>query len=296
MRGALLILSAASLWGAIGLFVTALIARGLGPLEIAFWRAALAGLLFLGHALVTGRWRVARRDVPALLGFALVGITGFYAAFPLAIAAGGVSLATVLLYTAPGFVVLLAPLVLKEPLRARRLLLAGLATAGVALIAFAGGGEGVRVTPASLAWGLLAGVTYATHYLVGKPLFARIDPVTVFAWVVPLGALGLLPVARPRLPVDPAVWGLLLGLAGLSTFLAYRLYAAGLARLEASRAALLATIEPVVALSLAIAFLRERPDALALAGALLVLASTALQGTSTEAAASTTGARSADSQ
>ena len=268
-------LGAAALWGTIGLFVGALFQRGLEPLEVAFWRAALGAVPFALDALLRGCWRVdARREGPALLGFALVGVTGFYAALPLAIAAGGVSLATVLLYTAPAWVVLLARPVLGEALSLWRLGLCALALAGVALLAL-GGGQGVQVSGASLGWGLAAGLAYATYYLAGKPLFARIEPRRALPWVLPLGALGLRPLARPRLPADPATWALLGGLAVVCTWLPFRLYAAGLQRGEASRAALLATLEPVVGLALAAAVLGERLDPAGLLGSGLVLLSAA---------------------
>lgn len=99
MLGAyLLIFSAAVLWGLIGVLSKGVLEAGVSPLEIAFWRAVLAGGLFLLHAALTRSLLLARRDLPLFIGFALLGVTTFYAAFVLAVATGGISLATVLLY------------------------------------------------------------------------------------------------------------------------------------------------------------------------------------------------------
>jgi drug/metabolite transporter, DME family len=136
--GYLLVLTAAVLWGLLGVFSRAVLDAGVAPLEIAFWRAVIAGAAFGLHAALVGRLRLrpraagGGRDLAALAGFALVGVTLFYAALSLAIDAGGISLAFVLLYTAPAFVTLLAWPLLGERIGRRKLALVALALAGVA--------------------------------------------------------------------------------------------------------------------------------------------------------------------
>jgi drug/metabolite transporter, DME family len=272
-RGFALIAAAAVLWALLGPFSRALLERGLAPLEIAFWRAALGGLMFALHAALTGGVRLRRaRDLAHLAAFALLGVTLFYAALVLAIEAGGISLAIVLLYTAPAFVTLLAWPLLGERLTLVKLALLALTLCGVVLVAASGAGaRGVQVSPASLGWGLASGVAYASYYLFGKWVLARYAPVTVFALVMPIGALGLLPFVEFA-PKDPEAWGLLIALALVSTYLAYLVYYTGLRRVEASRAVLVATIEPVVAAALAAALYGERLGPLGVAGAGLILA------------------------
>lgn len=276
-RGALLVASAAVLWALTGLFSRALLDAGTAPLEIAFWRALLAGAAFMLHAAAVGRLALRSwADLGRLTLFALLAVTLFYASLVLAIESGGISLAFVLLYTAPAFVTLLAWPLLGERITALKLLLVVVALAGVALVAFAGGdgGGGVRVTPTSIGWGLAAGLTYASYYLFGKWVLARYAPVTIFAVVLPIGALGLLPFVDFG-PKDAVAWLLLLGLALTSTYLAYLAYYSGLRSLEASRAVLVATIEPVVAAALAAALYGERLGLLGVGGAALILVAAA---------------------
>lgn len=270
MGGYLLILAAALLWSLIGLLAQGLLEAGLHPIEIAFWRAALAGALFAAHA----AWRrhpLLRpgRDLALTVAFGLVGVTLFYTALVMAVDAGGISLAFLLLYSAPVFVALLAWLLLGERMTPRRALQVALAVLGVALVARAGG-HGVTVSAASLGWGLLAGLGYASYYLFGKRLFARHPPVRVYAYVLPLGAVGLLPLVRFG-PKDATAWALLGLLAVVSTYLAYLLYALGLRRVEASRAVLVATVEPVAAAALAALVFGERLGVWGLAGGSLIL-------------------------
>lgn len=275
--GYLYVLGAALLWGTIGVFSKRVLEHGVPPIEIAFWRAALAGLAFLVQALVTRTLKLQRpSDALGLLAFALIGVSLFYTALNVAIDEGGISLAFVLLYTAPAFVALLAALLLGEKLTAQKSVLVGLSIVGVAMVA-QGGGEGMRVTVASISWGLISGLSYASYYLFGKWLLRRYPVVTIYALVMPLGALGLLPFVRfTAFSAPPSVW-LDLGLMALfCTYLAYRLYFTGLRQVEASRAVLVATIEPVVAAVLAATLFGERLGALAIVGGLLVLSAAAL--------------------
>lgn len=88
-----------------------------------------------------------------------------------------------------------------------------------------------------------------------------------------MGALGLLPFVAPAgfAAKSAAAWGGLGGIAVLSTYLAYLLYSAGLRRLNATRASVIASVEPVVAAGLAALLFGERLAALALLGAALVI-------------------------
>lgn len=275
--GYLLVFAAACLWGLIGLFTRGLLDAGLSALEIAFWRALLAGGAFAAHAAAAGRIRVrSGGDAVALAAFALVGVTLFYGSLNLAIDTGGISLAFVLLYTAPAFVAVLAWPLLGERLTRTKATLVGLALAGVALVAASGGGAtGVRVSPTSVAWGLAAGASYASYYLFGKWVLQRYATVTIYAVVLPIGALGLLPFVRFA-PKDAGAWVLLVILALVSTYLAYLLYYTGLRTVEASRAVLVATIEPVVAAALAAAVFGERLGPLGVLGAGAILLAAAL--------------------
>lgn len=269
-RGYLLVFLAAVLWGLIGLVAKVALDAGLEPLEISFWRALLSGSAFVAHAAVRRKLRLKRgRDLAALIAFALVGVTLFYPALTFAIDAGGISLAVILLYSAPAFVAVLAFLLLKEPLTPGKVVLVIVATAGIILVALSGG-DGVNVTALSVTWGLTAGLAYSSYYLFGKWALARYDPVTIYAFIQPIGALCLLPFVRFHAWTPTAALALVL-MAVFSTYIAYLAYYNGLRHVEASRAVLVATVEPVVGTAVAAALYGERLGAWGFFGGGLVL-------------------------
>jgi drug/metabolite transporter (DMT)-like permease len=275
--GYVLILVAATLWALLGVFSQRLLTAGVPALEIAFWRAALAGVVFLIHAAATGQLRLRRgSDILAFAAFALVGVTLFYSALNFAIGAGGVSLAFVLLYTAPAFVAVLAAMFLRERLTGVKVVLVCLSIVGVILVS-GGGGTGVTPTWQAVVWGLTAGASYSSYYLFGKWALRTYAPVTVFAYVMPIGALGLLPFVgfEALTSAGSAVWLDIVPMALFSTYLAYLVYYTGLRTIEASRAVLVATIEPVLAALFAAVLFGERLSALGVIGGLLVLAAAA---------------------
>lgn len=271
--GYLFIALAALLWGTLGPAARLPLRAGVDPLELSFWRALLGGALFALHALARRRVRIERRDLPAVVAFGLLGVALFYLSYFRAVRAGGAALAAILLYTAPAWVALAAALWLGERMTARKLAALALTLGGVALVAMGSDGSGasVRIGPAALGWGLIAGLAYAAYYLFGKRYFSRYETPTVLCYALPLGALTLLPAVRFA-PKSGVTWGVIAFIAVVPTYLAYLAYGIGLRRVEATRAATVATLEPLVAAALAYALWGEALRPLGYAGALLVLA------------------------
>jgi DME family drug/metabolite transporter len=273
LLGYLCIALAAALWGSLGVVSRTVLEAGVSPLELSFWRASLAGGLFAAHALSRRKVRVARGDVGALVAFAVVGVSVFYLSYLFAVQAGGAALAAILLYTAPAWVAIASALWLGERMTGRKLGALVITLLGVALVA-AGAPEaagGLRMGPAALGWGLLSGLAYACYYLFGKRYFVRYEAPTLFMYALPLGAFLLLPLVR-FVPKSAATWGWILFVSAVPTYLALRLYEAGLKRVEATRAVTVATLEPVVAALLAFAVWGEALRPAGYAGAILVLA------------------------
>jgi drug/metabolite transporter, DME family len=273
-RGYALILLAACLWGSLGPVARIALAEGIAPLELGFWRAALAGAVYAAHATALGRVRIDRRDAPGILAFALIGVTLFFWSYFQAVATGGAALAAVLLYTAPAWVAVASALWLAERLTPPKMAALAVTLAGVALVAIGGGGE-ARLGAAAVAWGLAAGLAYAAYYLFGKWYFPRYPAPTIFMYTMPLGALALLP-AVAFSPKSAVAWAVIAYLAVVPTYAAYLLYSHGLRRVEATRAATVATIEPVVAAALAFLVWGEALGVWGYAGAALVLAGVVL--------------------
>jgi drug/metabolite transporter, DME family len=256
LTGLAMVATAAILWGLLGPVARVALREGVEPLELGFWRAALAGLLCVTLALLRRAPRVGGRDVAVLVGFGIVCVAVFYSAYFFAVELAGAALAAILLYTAPAWVGLGSYLWLGELLTRRALMAVALTVSGVAFVALDSGTvEGINI--AGIIWGLVAGITYALYYLVGRRYFGIYGTLNVLAYALPVGALALLPVVNFS-PKSGVAWAAILFIAIVPTFLAYLIYGAGLVRVSATRAATTASIEPLVAAIAAFALWGER--------------------------------------
>jgi drug/metabolite transporter (DMT)-like permease len=249
LKGYAYIIVAAVLWGMIGPLAKLAFHEGVAPLEVAFWRAFFAWLCFGGQALWLRKMHVHRSDLPLLAVFGFAGVFLFYGSYQIAVKQGGAALASVLLYTAPAWVTLMAAFFFKERMTRPKWVALGLTLVGVVLVA-QGSGAAVfadqSVSLVGIGCGLLAGFCYALYYIFGKVFADRYAAETVFLLILPIGGVFLTPWVTLG-PKSLAAWGALLSLSFFSTYGAYHFYYAGLKHLEAGRAAITATLEPVVA-------------------------------------------------
>jgi len=274
-------LLAGVLWGTIGLFVRALGAQGLSSVDIVVLRAALTSLLLFAYLafrripLFPGVWAL-----PYLLGTGVASMALFNWAYFQAIRLTPLPVAVALLYTAPAFVVLLARVVLGEKIARAKALALVASVFGVLLAS--GAGFGAFPGFIGTGYGLLAGFAYGLYTIFAKPLAGKVPPEVVAAYTFLFAGLALAPFASPL--AEGAAWlrgsVLAVGLtfALFPTALAYTLYTKSLEVLDAGRAAILVTVEPVVATLLGIFVLGDTIRPLQLVGSALVVVGAILVG------------------
>lgn len=256
--GYIWIISAATAWGFIGIFSSLAFSQGVGPMEVAFWRAFLAWFCFGAQALLRKETGVDKKDMPLLVIFGLLGVSLFYISYQFAVKTAGVALASVLLYTAPAWVVTCSFLIYGEKLTVLKSLAVVLVIIGVFLISKTGATSRVSAAigwPAILS-GLASGFCYSLYYTFGKYFSQKYSSANLFLWVLPVGALGILPFVEFADKTGLA-WAALICVSIISTFLANFCYYRGLKYLEAGKASIVATLEPVVAAVTAYVFLGE---------------------------------------
>ncbi|HSJ26358.1 MAG TPA: DMT family transporter [Longimicrobiales bacterium] len=279
--GAALVLGAASLWGTFGIFAKYLYAAGFETVELASVRAAVA---FIGVALFAlinaargrGSVRVPLRALPFFAAYGILGFAFFELVFFASMEHTSVAVAVALLYTAPAFVVFMSALLWRERVDRTRVVSLVMILCGVLLVTGAAGAlvRGTATLSArALLLGLGAGFGYALYTMFSKVAMQRHDAVTSLFWSFLFAAI---PLAIAASPVSPFVRApehtLLLVMLGIvPTILPYALYLAALRALRASTAAMLASLEPVVAALLAWALLSEGMDAVQAAGMALVV-------------------------
>ncbi|MCF1183530.1 EamA family transporter [Marichromatium gracile] len=281
-----MILAAAALWGFLGLFAVTLNAAGFDGQQVAILRILCAASLLV----VGGRWllrgvdpRVLAAHSPRLLLHGLIGVLGYNLCYFQAIDDVGVGVAVVLLYTAPLWALIFAVLFDGESVTVRGVAAALGALCGVVVLLGQTLSTGTGA-PAGVLFGLAAGVCYALYPVLGRRLIARLGPDPVMASGFILSALVLLLLpgtweALGRLAIhrgEWAIWGALLAMGLFGTLLAYALFTRGLRRVNASRAAVLATVEPVVAVLGAVLWLGERFSPTQWGGVVLILVSALL--------------------
>jgi DME family drug/metabolite transporter len=281
-RGYLLVLGAAALWSTSGLFIRWTAASsGFTPLSLAFWRdlatfvCLFASLIFLRP----GWLRIARRDLPWLVGLGAIGVGTFHVLWNLAILYIGYAPATVLLYSSPAFVALVAWLIWKEPLTRVKVLAILLTLAGCVLVAGPEKVVGIEVTTSGLLIGLAAALAYGGFSLFGRQVAPRYSPWTVLTYGFGFGALALLPLQFGRPGPWPAAGETWLWFAGLvlaATIVPFGAYLAALQRLPVSVASILAASEVVFGAFIGYAFFAERLQSWQFVGAALVIAGVAL--------------------
>jgi drug/metabolite transporter (DMT)-like permease len=210
-------------------------------------------------------------------GGALVAL--FEVAYQYAISGAGVAGAAALLYTAPVLVAILAAPLLGERLTPLRLLLAVLVMVGAGLTVRGGSTAGVSVETTRLAGvigGALAALSYAGTTLLARYAVPRYGPARVLfleilGGIVWLGILLPLTGHAPALPATTSAWVFIAVLAAGTVLLANVLFFNAAKRIDAAPTAVAATIEPVVAASLAFAIFGQRLTTLGTVGLVLVV-------------------------
>ena len=186
------------------------------------------------------------------------------------------STAALLLYTSRIWIMLMSALFFHEKMNSRKILALVLAFGGCVLVSGISG-EGIPLN--GLLFGLGSGIGYGLYSILGTIALRKYSPYTVTAYTFLLAAVGSWLICEPKDMVSKFTMAdnmtgliILCILTALVTavipFLAYTL---GLQTLEASKAGILATIEPLVATIIGIVYFSEPLTILSGIGIFLIL-------------------------
>ncbi len=255
------ILLAAVGWGLIGVFSRPMLAMGLNAVQITFIRSLVVAIGMGLFLLVKDKslFRVQVKDFWIFLGMGLLSIVFFNVCYFITIERATLATASMLLYTAPCFVLLMSALFFHEKITGQKIVALFLAFAGCALVSgFTGGGIGVL----TLLTGLGSGLGYASYSIFGTVALRKYHTFTIVFYTFIVVVIGLLPFAGASEAVSilcGSTKGLAtgLGLGVVSTFLPYIFYTGGLKYIEAGKASVLAFAEPMVATIAGILIFKE---------------------------------------
>lgn len=269
-------------WGLIGLFIAPLYARGFTAWDVVAIRGILSFILLLLIMVVFFRNQLRTRWQDQLY-FASAGVfsIAFFNYFYFEVfSQSNLSLAVTLLYTGPLFVTILSRIFFKELLTFRKVLALAFAITGcsfvVGLVPF--GQE--SIPGKTLLMGILSGFCYALYSIFTKPVTKRYSALTITTYTFFYTSVFMLLTSDILSKVDKFkttdVWVSALLLALVGTVAAYVLYTSGLKYLEAGKASILATIEPIVAVLIGVLLLGDQLRAWQVVGIGFVLYSAIL--------------------
>ncbi|MCH5251814.1 MAG: EamA family transporter [Lachnospiraceae bacterium] len=271
------IILAGSLWGMLGAFVRVICGYGFSTLQLTCLRCILTFLCLLLFLAVYDRslLRIQRKDVWIFLGTGICSIAFFSLCYFQTIEMTSLSTAVILLYTSPIFVTILSAVLFQEAITPRKITALLLAFAGCILITGVLQGS-MNLTPFALLCGLGAGLGYALYSIFGHFAVEKYHPFTITLYTFLFASIVTVPFCRPPVIVQlfsqhPGAAVPIIVSSILCSVLPYIFYTAGLAHVEAGKAAILAAIEPVVGTLVSVFYLKEPLTGTSLAGIFFVL-------------------------
>ena len=276
--GSLLIIVAGIFWATMGVFVRALGAYGFDSIQISAFRLLAAAVCFVLILLLKDRrgLKIRLRDLPLFLGLGVGSLAIMTCCYFSAINMLNMSTAAILLYTSPIWVMLMSILFFRERVTGRKIIALICAFGGCVLVSGVGG----DVNAAGLAIGVSSGLAYGLYSILGNIALRRYSPFTVTAYGFLIAALAVLALSRPAemAAIIAASDGkgqlalLVIATGVVTAVIPYLLYTIGLKHVEPSRAAILATTEPMMATVLGVIVYGEAMSLASAAGILGILA------------------------
>lgn len=276
--GDILIIIAGLFWGSMGIFVRHLNGLGFTSIQVACVRLVTAGIIFALILLIKDPkgFRISIKDIPLFFALGLVSILFFTCCYFTAIRLMTMSTAAILLYTSPIWVMLLSVIFLKEKITSRKITALILAFAGCVLVS----GFGGKVTLTGVLAGLGSGLGYGLYSIFGTFALKKYKPLTVTCYTFLIAGLGSVFVSDPADLISkisaaesmPKLFGFIVLTAIVTAVIPFLLYTVGLNMTTASKAAVLATVEPAAATLFGFFVMKETIGPAAICGIVLVFA------------------------
>lgn len=274
----LAIIGGAALWGIIGIFFNRLLAYGFSPMQIVSIRSFFGAVLITFLLLKTNPQllKIQFKTMWVFIGTGVLSLLFFNAAYFYTITMSSISVAVLLLYTAPAFVMVMSLFFFGESLNKTKITALIATFIGCACITGIAQGEW-QITPWALACGLASGFGYSLYSIFCKFALRYYQNYTITAYTFYFAFIGSLAFANPKDMLiifdqtpDAILWAL--GIAFFSTVAPYLLYNYGLKSVDAGQASILATIEPIVGSLVGICIYNEALTAEKLIGMSFIIA------------------------
>lgn len=274
------ILLSALFWGIAGIYVRILEETALSQMGIVFGRSFFTAIILVVFILFKDKnlFKVKLKDLPLFIGAAVFSIILFNFSYYKTMSLTSLSVAAVLLYTAPFFVVIISAFLFEERLNVKKVCALFVAFVGCLFVSGIFDSQN-RITLAAIIFGLLTGFGYALYTIFSRILIDKgYDTFTITFYTFLFSAILCLPLINisstfsVMFSSKTALFTIVL-MALFNTVIPYILYTKGLLGVEASVAPIIATLEPVVATVTGIIVYSEKLTFSGALGIVLVLGS-----------------------
>lgn len=281
------ILLAGILWGSMGLFVRGLNADNLKSLEIVEIRSLVSTVIMGLFVLFYDKslFKIKLKDLWCFIGTGVFSLTFFNLCYFKTILMTSMSVAAILLYTAPIIVVLLSAIFFKEKITVSKVTAMILAFAGCFFVTgivgniISGGVAGMTLSYKGILIGLGSGLGYALYSVFSRFALERgYGSMTISFYTFLFSSAATMLISNPAPITGKIMTGdtskdilLCIGIALIATVLPYIFYTYGLRGVENGKASIMASVEPVVATIIGIIVFNEHITWDGIIGILMVL-------------------------
>lgn len=248
-------------------------------MEIVTIRVVTATILLwiIGLMKYRQQMKIQISDLKLFVGTGIFSIVLFNWCYFTSVNQMNLSLAVILLYTSPAFVTVLSFLFLKEKMTWVKVVSVTGTILGCILIAGVSQNDTASLSTIGIITGLGAGFGYALYSIFGKFALEKYQPYTVTFYTFLVASVALVPLTHLwnkgslLMSGDVLIYGIGFGL--FPTVIAFLCYTKGLEKIESSKAAIIATVEPVVATILSLLLYKESFGTIQAIGSIVILAS-----------------------
>lgn len=273
-----LMVVAVAMWATAGPFAVLAFDEGVNVMQMTTFAFLIGSvmLLVLIAVLDPASLRIRRRDFLPFLIFSLVAGVFLNLCWFGAIDLTSVTITVILNYSYPSIVTVASVFLFKERLTGAKLMALPMTFLGCVLVA--GGqdlAEGLSFNTYGVLLGLGSAAGTAAYYLWGKKFEETYSPNTIILYLFLFSAVVLVLMANPielaRTSLSGEAWMWIFQVAIWSGVVGFLASMVALKHLEASKASIVASIEPVFAISMAFFILAEEVSTVQLAGVALVV-------------------------
>ncbi|MBC8744293.1 EamA family transporter [Lactobacillus sp. Marseille-P7033] len=255
--GTAMIITACTFWGISGLFAKALfnVSSSITSMWLTQIRMISAGIILILLSQIRGEhpFRIFKDLHSAWIIFAygVFGLVPVQYAYFMAVQYGNASIATILQFIGPFFIIAYQAVFRHLPPRRIEIISAIIAFLGVFIIATHGQFNHLAMTLSVLIWGIISAIGVATNTLIPQNMLreGRVPSLIITGWGLLFAGLILLLIHpnQPQVPNIPSVWLYTLGILIIGTIIPFQLANNSLKYIDATTFSLMDAFEPLSA-------------------------------------------------